>query len=44
MRAVSRVALERLDDVEAVHIRHHQVEQDQVGQQRCASVMASLPP
>ena len=32
MRAVSGRSLERLDDVEAVHVRHHQIEHDQVRQ------------
>ena len=32
MRAVSGRSLERLHDVEAVHLRHHQIEHDQVRQ------------
>ena len=44
MRAVSGRMLQRLDDVEAAHLRHHQVEQDQVGQLAAARVAIASPP
>ena len=38
-----RVVLEHRRDVEAVHLRHHHVEHDEIGPVRRTSAMASRP-